>query len=79
MTSEINLVPEIDTIETAPLQANRSSLLTETIARGTRETIVLSTRPEKLLPAPPKEFPISKWNMPPEPVGYMKVNDNDCL
>jgi hypothetical protein len=27
----------------------------------------------------PKEFPVNKWNIPPEQQGYLKINDNDLL
>ncbi|MDP4265219.1 MAG: hypothetical protein Q8941_22015 [Bacteroidota bacterium] len=71
MMSETILVPEKEITGTDPIQVNRSSLL--------KEVLKINFQPGKLLPAPPKEFPISKWNMPPEPEGYIKCHDNDCL
>jgi hypothetical protein len=71
MISEIILAPEKQTKETGKSELNRLSLL--------KEALIINFQPVKSLPAPPKEFPIHKWNMPPEPVGYIKGNDNDCL
>ncbi len=71
MISEIILVPEKETEVTYQRKLSRPFLL--------KKAIILDLPPEKLLPPPLKEFPISKWNMPPEPEGYIKGNDNDCL
>jgi hypothetical protein len=44
-----------------------------------KEALIIPLPVEKRVPAPQKEFPVSKWTMPAEPQGYIQGHDNDCL
>jgi hypothetical protein len=71
MINEVTLIPPSETKETNPLQVSKPS--------SNKEALVITLPVEKRLPAPQKEFPISKWTMPAEPHGYIQGHDNDCL
>lgn len=69
--NEVTLVPPAETKESTQLQVSKPSL--------NKEALIITLPVEKRLPAPQKEFPVSKWTMPPEPQGYIQGQDNDCL
>lgn len=71
MTNEVVFIPQNELPEVNKLEISYPS--------SGKETPVIPLPVEKRLPPAEKEFPISKWTMPPEPQGYIKGNDNDCL
>ena len=75
MMNEVILTPN-DIHEVNKLEISHPSPLDET-----KETPVIPLPVQRRLPPPinKKEFPISKWTMPPEQHGYIKGHDNDCL
>jgi hypothetical protein len=44
-----------------------------------KAALIIHLPVQKKLPAPEKEFPICNWKMPPEPEGYIRGHENDCL
>jgi hypothetical protein len=71
MKNKTNTLRKGKTTETNKLQISHPS--------SGKEALIIPLPVEKRLPVPQKEFPISKWTMPPESQGYIQGHDNDCL
>jgi hypothetical protein len=71
MINDVTLVTQDETKERNQLQVSKPSL--------NKEALIITLPVEKRLPAPQKEFPVTKWTMPPEQHGYIQGHDNDCL
>ena len=72
MTIENELAQKTETNEKTQLQKSHPVV-------QKKDAVVIPLKSEKDPTIPPKEFPINKWNMPQEPHGYIRGNDNDCL
>ena len=73
MMNEPALVPKESVIKTPQLKKSSRTPDKKDIL------LIPPVKEKNEMPPPSKEIPVSKWNMPPEPDGYIHGNDNDCL